>query len=303
MVRFHVVASLVAATLVASLAASPAPAQDGKKPAPAAAPAPTASPAQQKPLGGLSEEEFAKLHTLKEGEAPPAKGTMVDLADGTKAYLTLPENAKPGLPAVIVIQEWWGLNSHIKYWADRLTLTGRAALAVDLYGGKTATDRTTALQMMQAANKDIPKAVATLLAARDFVKKDPRVAASKVGSIGWCFGGGMSLQLAINAPDLDACVMYYGFPVNDPALLAKIKAPILGIFGNKDQGIPPMAVDAFDKALTDAKVDHKFFRYDAPHAFANPSNDIYDAKSAADAFEKVKAFFDEKLPVKAATKG
>jgi carboxymethylenebutenolidase len=296
MVRSHVVSSLVAATLVASLAATVAFAQDGKKPAPAA-PA-----AQDKPLGGLSEEEFAKLHTLKEGEAPPAKGTMVDLADGTKAYLTLPEHAKPGLPAVIVIHEWWGLNSHIKYFADRIALTGRTALAVDLYGGKSAKDRDTALQLMQAANKDVPKAVATLLAARDFVKKDPRVAASRVGSIGWCFGGGMSLQLAINAPDLDACVMYYGFPVDDPAKLAAIKAPLLGIWGNKDGAITPAKVDAFDKALTDAKVDHKFFRYDAPHAFANPSNDIYDAKSAADAFEKVKAFFDDKLPVKAASK-
>jgi len=296
MSRSHFVPSLVALTLSASLAAMTASAQDAKKPAPAA-------PARTQPLGGLSEEEFAKLHTLKEGEAPPAKGTMVALADGSKAYLTLPEHAKPGLPAVVVIHEWWGLNSHIKYWADRLTLTGRAALAVDLYGGKSATDRKTAGELMQAASKDVPKAVATLLAARDFVKKDPRVAATKIGSIGWCFGGGMSLQLAIAAPDLDACVMYYGFPVDDPAKLAAIKAPLLGIWGNKDAAITPAKVDAFDKELTDAKVAHKFFRYDAAHAFANPSNDIYDAKSAADAFEKVKAFFDEKLPVKAPAKG
>jgi carboxymethylenebutenolidase len=296
MVRTHVVSSLAAATLVASLAATLAFAQEEKKPAPAA-PAP-----QSKPFGGLSEEEFAKLHALKEGEAPPAKGTMVDLADGTKAYLTLPENAKPGLPAVIVIHEWWGLNSHIKYWADRLTLTGRAALAIDLYGGKVATDQKSAMELMQAANKEGQKSVATLLAARDFVKKDARVKAAKVGSIGWCFGGGMSLQLALNAPDLDACVMYYGFPVNDPVKLAAIKAPILGIFGNKDKAIDPPAVDAFDKALTEAKIVHTFFRYDAPHAFANPSNPAYDGKSASDAFEKVKAFFDEKLPVKAASK-
>jgi carboxymethylenebutenolidase len=293
MVRSHFVASLVVLSLAASLAF----AQDAKKPAPAAAPAPAS---QDKPLGGLSEEEFAKLHTLKDADAPAAKGTMVDLADGSKAYLTLPEHAKPGLPAVIVIHEWWGLNSHIKHWADRLTLTGRAALAVDLYGGKTATDRKAALDLMTAANKDSAKAVATMLAARDFVKKDPRVAATKVGSVGWCFGGGMSLRLAIAAPDLDACAMYYGFPVDDPKQLAAIKAPLLGIFGNKDTAITPDKVDAFDKQLTEAKVAHKIYRYDAPHAFANPSGEAYDKAAAADAFEKLKAFFDEKLPVKPA---
>jgi carboxymethylenebutenolidase len=294
MVRSHLAASLVVLSLVASLAF----AQDAKKPAPAA-PAPAK---QDQPLGGLSEEEFAKLHTLKEGEAPAAKGTLVDLADGTKAYLTLPDHAKPGLPAVIVIHEWWGLNSHIKHWADRLTLTGRAALAVDLYGGKAATDAKVAGEMMQAANKDPAKAVATMLAARDFVKKDPRIMATKVGSVGWCFGGGMSLRLAIAAPDLDACVMYYGFPVDDVKQLAAIKAPLLGIFGNKDTAITPAKVDAFDKELTEAKVVHTILRYDAAHAFANPSGQAYDKTSAADAFEKVKAFFDEKLPVKVGSK-
>jgi carboxymethylenebutenolidase len=286
----------VALALFAALPAVAAFAQDGKKAEPPA-------PAKQVgSFGGLSEEEFQKLHQLKEGEAPPAKGTMVDLADGSKAYLALPEHAQPGLPAVVVIHEWWGLNSHVKYWADRLTLTGRAALAVDLYGGKTATDPKAASEIMQAVSADPDKAVKTLLAARDFLKKDPRVLAKKVGSIGWCFGGGMSLRLAMNAPDLDACVMYYGFPISDPKQLATIKAPLLGIFGNKDQAITPPKVDEFDKALTDAGVVHTIHRYDAEHAFANPSNKVYDAKSAADAWAKVQKFLDEKLPVAAPAK-
>jgi len=282
-----------ALSLAFALACAPslALAQDGT------APEPPAGTKQASPFGGLSEEEFAKLHQLKEGEAPAAKGTMVELADGTQAYLTLPAGAKPGLPAVIVIHEWWGLNSHIKHWADRLTLTGRAALAVDLYGGKAATDPKGASELMQAANKDPAKAVATLLAARDFVKTDSRVKAEKVGSIGWCFGGGMSLQLAINAPDLDACVMYYGFPVDDPKKLAAIKAPMLGVFANLDKAITPEKVATFDAALTTAGVKHAFFHYDANHAFANPSNPVYDAKSAADAWKHVQAFLDEHLPV------
>jgi len=286
----------IALAVVASLAAVAAFAQEGKKVEPAA---PTS---QDRPSGGLSEEEFQKLHQLKESEAPPAKGTLVDLSDGTKAYLALPEKAAPGLPAVIVIHEWWGLNSHIKHWADRLTLTGRAALAVDLYGGKTATDPKGASELAQAANARADQAVKTLLAARDFVKKDARIKATKVGSLGWCFGGGMSLRLALNAPDLDACVMYYGFPESDAKKLAAIKAPLLGVFGNKDKAIDPPMVDAFDKALTEASVVHTILRFDADHAFANPSNKNYDTKSAADAWEKVQKFLDEKLPVSAPAK-
>jgi carboxymethylenebutenolidase len=280
----------IALVALASFSAAAAFAQDGKKADPAA------------PFGGLSEEEFKKLHQLKEGEAPAAKGTMVALADGTQAYLALPEHAQPGLPAVVVVHEWWGLNSHIKHWADRLTLTGRAALAVDLYGGKVATDRDQAAVLMGEANKDPDKAVKTLLAGFDFVKTDARVKAGKVASLGWCFGGGMSLRLAIHAPTLDAAVMYYGFPINDKEELAKIKAPLLGVFGNKDKAIDPAKVDAFDLALTQAGVVHTIHRYDADHGFANPSNAISDEKSAADAWTKVQKFLDEKLPVAAPAK-
>jgi len=199
-------------------------------------------------------------------------------------------------PALVVIHEWWGLNGHIKNWADRFTTTGRAALAVDLYHGIVATDPKEAMAQMRAV--DEKKAVATLLAGLDFLKKDARVLASKRGSIGWCFGGGMSLQLAINAPDLDACVMYYGRPVNDPNELKKIKAPLLGNFAKKDQSIPPEAVEVFERGLKAAGVNAIINEYDANHAFANPSGQSYDAKSATAAWAAVQAFLDKNLPVK-----
>jgi len=258
---------------------------------------PPAAPADAGNMGGLSEEEFAKLHTIKEEEAPAPKGTMVDLADGSKAYLTLPEKWTPGGPAVLVIHEWWGLNSHIKHWADRFTATGRAALAVDLYGGKSTKDRKEAGAMMKAV--DEKKAVATLLVAHAFLKDDARVKASKRASIGWCFGGGMSLQLALAAPDLDAAVMYYGKPVADAAKLKAIKAPLLGIFGERDKAFPPALVAQFEAGLKTAGVASEILSFPADHAFANPSGGAYDAKSAAAAWTKVQAFLDEKLPAPA----
>jgi carboxymethylenebutenolidase len=258
---------------------------------------PPAAPAGSGNMGGLSEEEFAKLHTIKDEEAPAPRGTMVDLADGSKAYLTLPEKWVAGGPAVLVIHEWWGLNSHIKHWADRFTATGRAALAVDLYGGKSTKERAEAGQLMKAV--DEKKAVATLLAGHAFLKDDARVKASKRASIGWCFGGGMSLQLALAAPDLDAAVMYYGKPVVEAEKLKAIKAPLLGIFGERDKAFPPPLVEQFKAGLKAAGVANEILSFPADHAFANPSGGAYDAKSAAAAWTKVQAFLDEKLPVKA----
>lgn len=244
--------------------------------------------------GVLSEEEFAKLHTLKAEAAPAPRGTLVDLADGSKGYLTLPEGWQPGGPAMVVIHEWWGLNSHIKHWADRFTATGRAALAVDLYGGKTAGNPKDAMAMMRAV--DEKKAVVTLKAGLSFVKDDARVKAGKCGSIGWCFGGAMSLQLALNAPELDAAVMYYGKPVTDAAQLKAMKAPLLGIFGEKDNAFPPELIEQFKGGLKAAGVDAAIHLFPADHAFANPSGAKYDAKAAADAWVKVQAFLDEKVP-------
>lgn len=245
--------------------------------------------------GVLDEAAFAKLHALKAEEAPAPKGTMVALADGTQAYLTLPEKWQPGGAAVLVIHEWWGLNSHIKHWADRFTATGRAALAVDLYGGKVATQPADAMAAMKAV--DQAKAVQTLLAGHAFLKDDARLKAVKRASIGWCFGGGMSLQLALHAPDLDAAVMYYGRPVTDVAELKRIKAPLLGVFGEKDSAFPPPLIEQFKQGLAAAGVAHEVLLFPADHAFANPSGAKYDAKAAADAWAKVQAFLDAKLAV------
>lgn len=250
------------------------------------------TPADPSPTGILSEDAFAALHQLTQADAPPLRGQTIELGGG-QAYLSLPEGVSGPVPAVLVIHEWWGLNDHIRHWADRLAEDGYAALAVDLYAGGVATDPEGAMALMKAV--DPAKAEAMLSAAHELLASDPRFEADKQGVIGWCFGGGWSLRYAIATPGLDAAVIYYGNPVTDPAQLANIDAALLGVFANQDQAIPPPVVDEFAKALEGAGKSIELHRYDAVHAFANPSNAIYDQAAAADAWEHTRRFLAEHL--------
>jgi carboxymethylenebutenolidase len=248
-------------------------------------------PAENTPAktGPLSEAEFKALHAPPTAGPEKVEGETIDIK-GTKAYLSLPTGKGP-FPAIIVIHEWWGLNPNIEHWADRLASAGWAAIAVDLYGGAVTTTPDEAMAAMKAV--DPVKAKATIKAAIDFAGSDPRIAATKRAVIGWCFGGGWSLQSALAFPELDGAIMYYGQLETDPAKLAAFKGKLLGVFGNKDKGIPPEAVAKFDAALSAAKVEHEIHQYDAEHAFANPSNPKYDETSAADAWTHVLAFLDK----------
>ncbi|HTJ47356.1 MAG TPA: dienelactone hydrolase family protein [Kofleriaceae bacterium] len=237
-------------------------------------------------IGSSDEAAFKAEHQLKEAPSP-GKGQWIDLG-GTRAYLALPEGAKAPLPAIVVIHEWWGLNRNIELWSDRIAAEGWAALAVDLYGGKVAKTSDEAMADMKTV--DDAAAAKVIDRAYDFLANDPRVHARKRAVIGWCFGGGWSLQTALAHPDLDGAIIYYGMLDPDPAHLAAIHGRVLGIFGNKDGHITPGDVDAFERGLASAHVKAEIHRYDAPHAFANPSNPAYDETSAADAWEHVKAF-------------
>lgn len=250
----------------------------------------SAATAPTRPLG-VSEADFVALHSLKAEQAPAAKGQMITLGD-TQAYLSLPEGAKGPMPGIVVIHEWWGLNSHIKHWADRLAAEGYAALAVDLYGGQVATAPEQAMSLMKAV--DPAKAQATLAQAFGLLAEDARIMATKRASIGWCFGGGWSLQLALAQP-VDAAVVYYGRLVTDPAELEKVQGKLLGVFGNLDEGIPVADVNAFEKGLKEAGVRARILRYDANHAFANPSSARYDGAAAEQAWAEVQEFLRAEL--------
>jgi carboxymethylenebutenolidase len=275
----------IAAIIVIGCSSKSSPPTDDTKPAPA--------PATTDWTNGLDETEFKALHELKAEAAPPRRGQRVDLSDGSKAYLSLPEGKTGPLPGVIVIHEWWGLNEHIEHWADRLAAEGYAALAVDLYGGKIGTTPDEAMAIMKAV--DPAAASKTIAAAHDFLVKDSRVAAPKTASIGWCFGGAWSLDTALSIPDLDAAVIYYGQLETDPAKLKTIRAELLGVFANQDKGIPPADVDKFEAGLKTANVRYAIHRYDAEHAFGNPSNPRYDQTSATDAWAKVREFLGRTL--------
>lgn len=250
-------------------------------------------PSAKPGLTGLVDEDtFKALHELNEGEAPPLRGETIELA-GTSAYLSLPEGASAPVPGIVVIHEWWGLTDHIRHWSDRLAADGYAALAVDLYGGEVAEDPDGAMALMKAV--DAGEAAAVLAAAHAFLAEDPRVSAEARGVIGWCFGGGWALRQAIAVDDLDAAVIYYGHPITDPEQLANIDADLLGIFANEDQSIPPATVDEFVAALEAAGKSIEVHRYDANHAFANPSSGRYEQAAAAEAWAEVREFLAREL--------
>ena len=191
-----------------------------------------------------------------------------------------------------MIHEWWGLNTQIKQTADTLAQEGYLVVAPDLYHGKVATDAKTASEYMNALDRN--DATATLKAAYQWVKEQPTAKGKKVASIGWCMGGGYSLQLGLAEP-VDAVVIYYGLLEKDPSVLRRLKGPVLGIFANKDGWINPEMVNGFERGLKAAPVVYQIHRYDADHAFANPSGPNYKSDMATDAWKKTLAFLKTNL--------
>jgi len=210
-------------------------------------------------------------------------------------YLSRPAGAEGAIPGLIVIHEWWGLNDNIRAMTDRLAGEGYVALAVDLYGGQTAADPDGAQSLMQAAMQNVPAAEENLRQAFTYLKEE--AGATRVGTIGWCFGGGWSLNTALLLPDqVEATVIYYGRVTDDRARLATLQMPILGLFGGEDQGIPVDSVKAFEEALDSLGKDAEIHVYEgADHAFANPSGMNYQPEAAGDAWQRTVAFLAEHL--------
>lgn len=205
-------------------------------------------------------------------------------------YLAYPANAEGGLPAILVIHEWWGLNDNIRAMADRLAAEGYAALAVDLYGGQTAADPEAALALMQKASADQAVLGRNLKQAHAFLSNE--IKAARIGTLGWCFGGSMSLKAGVELGDrVDAVVVYYGHVSGDAEFLKPLQAPLLGLFGAADQGIPVESVRQFEAALKSAGKSAEVHLYDgAGHAFANPSGVNYKADAAEAAWKRTLEF-------------
>jgi carboxymethylenebutenolidase len=222
--------------------------------------------------------------------------------NNTTGYLVYPELANNTrqqqqqqelMPAVIIIHEWLGLNEHIKNQADILAQEGYVVLAVDLYRGEVATDSNRAMELSSSVRNDSASAIDNLQSAVNYIKSLEIVDGSRIASLGWCFGGDWSLQLALNSSEnpLAATVIYYGRPVTDTASLSSIDWPILGIFGDQDQSIPVESVKQFASALNASGVTNEIYLYEGVgHAFANPSRDNYAPKETTDAWQKTIGF-------------
>jgi carboxymethylenebutenolidase len=225
--------------------------------------------------------------------------SSVSYYDNTTGYLVYPELAnntqqqQEPMPAVIMIHEWWGLNEHIKNQADILAKEGYVVLAVDLYRSEVAADSNRAMELTSSVRNNSASAIDNLQSAVNYVKSLEMVDGSRIASLGWCFGGDWSLQLALNSSEnpLAATIVYYGRPVTDTASLSSISWPILGIFGDQDQAIPVESVKQFTSALNTSGVTNEIYLYEGVgHAFANPSGDNYASKETADAWQKTIGF-------------
>ncbi len=194
-------------------------------------------------------------------------------------------------PALIVIHEWWGLNDFVRAKAKKFAADGYVALAVDLYRGKATADPDVAHQLMRGMPED--RARRDLRAAFAYLAARPDVDPARIASIGWCMGGGYSLQLAADEPRLAAAVVYYGRLFTDEQEIAKLRMPLLGNFGSDDQGIPPASVRAFASKARSAD----FKVYDgAGHAFASSSKkEVFKPDAARDADARTDAFLAKHL--------
>src|SRR5579871_4612562 len=202
---------------------------------------------------------------------------------------------KGSFPAVIVIHEWWGLNDWVKEQASKLADQGYVALAIDLYRGKVATTPDQAHEIMRGVPED--RAKRDLHAAFEFLASQSNVKKDRIGAIGWCMGGGYALDVALQEPTLAADVINYGHLATDRDALKRINAPILGLFGGQDNGIPPADVRKFEEALKTLgkKIDVKIYD-DAGHAFENPNNkEGYRPEDATDAWKRTLDFLSVTL--------
>jgi carboxymethylenebutenolidase len=234
------------------------------------------------------EDSFKKAH---DAPLPTSDSTLtgenlqlnIAGAAPAKAFFVRKEDSKNYL---LVFHEWWGLNTYVKMEAEKYyrELKDVNVIAVDLYDGKVATTPDEASKLTQETKEERIKQIIERVIA--YCGSD-----AKIATMGWCYGGGWSLQTAImGGSKISGCAMYYGMPEDNVNELKKLKAPVLGVFGNKDDHITPELVNQFEQNMKklDKKVDIR--RYDAVHAFANPSNPNHDKTASEDAFRHTVSF-------------
>jgi carboxymethylenebutenolidase len=268
---------------------------DGCGPRPGLPPL-TVDPARRRSfLKGLASLPLATVLAIPD-LSRAAAGTLERVAievDGASvsAALALPDAEHA--PAIILIHEWWGLNDQIKSVAAEFAKMGYIALAVDLYAGEVATTGEGARALMGKVDPDVARQ--TLVGWNRWLRAHLR-SSGKIGTVGWCFGGGWSLQASLAAP-VDATVVYYGNVAVDAERLKALRGPVLGHFATRDDWIDQEMVSGFAEQMKKADKADSFtvYWYEADHAFANPSSARYDAEDAALSWQRTGEFFKQHL--------
>ena len=210
----------------------------------------------------------------------------IEGADPVQGALALPDGEVG--PAVLLIHEWWGLNDQIKAVAAELAKLGFVAFAIDLFDSEPATEPDAAMALVEGLDREV--ATAKLVAAIEWLASYDRTT-GKVGTVGWCFGGGWSLDASLATP-VDATVIYYGNVEKTAAEVEPLYGPVLGHFATEDKFITRDMVDRFERAMAEAGKSEflTVYWYDADHAFANPSGARYDASDARLAWDRTLEF-------------
>jgi carboxymethylenebutenolidase len=241
-----------------------------------------------------TDEQFVATHldpnpyTL---ENPLGKDIEFAVAGGMNGHAYELKAAKPTNNYVLVIHEWWGLNDYIKKESERIfnQLGNFNVIAIDLYDGKVAAVKDSAAKYMQSVQTD--RAVGIVNGVLKHIGKK-----AKVATIGWCFGGGWSMQTALLAgKNAKACVMYYGMPEENVERIKTLKAPVYFVWPTQDQWINKEMVTRFEANMQTAEKSLVVKSYDADHAFANPSNPKFSKAFADDAFQHAIEFIQTNL--------
>jgi carboxymethylenebutenolidase len=210
----------------------------------------------------------------------------------TPGYLAQP--AWGAGPGVVVIQEWWGLVAHIQDVCERFARQGFIALAPDLYHGKAASEPDEARKLLMEMDRD--RAVREIIAAIGYLKGLEQVSPKKVGVVGFCMGGMLTITTAAASDQLDAAVAFYGLP-RDLNLAGNIRVPLLGLFAEHDHSFSPETVKEFEKALEKSASAYETHIYPGTqHAFFNDARPhIYNPQAAQDAWERTLRWFKQYL--------
>lgn len=196
-------------------------------------------------------------------------------------------------PGLVLIQEWWGLNDHIRSLVDRFAAAGFITLAPDLYHGKSTPDPNEAAKLMTALDGD--RSIEEIAGAVSYLQKHAR-SNGKVGITGFCMGGAFSFRAATTIPELAAAVPFYGIPPAEKSDYSKVTAPIMAHFASRDQFVDPAKAEAIKKQLDARGQSMELFIYDADHAFMNDSRpDVYNAEAAKLAWDRTIAFLQKHL--------